>query len=142
MRRFFVLKLFLLLFAASTFSLDAEQHCLAQAIFYEAGSESFEGKLAVAHVINNRKEDERFPESYCEIVYQKNQFSWVKNKKYQRKHRITEHDWRWIESQKAAIQFQQKNDNTQGALFFHERRINPKWKFKKINTIGNHVFYK
>ena len=64
-----------------------ELNCLAENIYYEAGSESFEGKLAVAQVTLNRVASGQFANSICAVVHQKTgetyQFSWVgmRNKK-------------------------------------------------------------
>ena len=69
--------------------LEREIECLAKNIYYEAGAESFEGKVAVAQVTVNRSEDDRYPDTVCNVVNQKTsfankivcQFSWVCNKK-------------------------------------------------------------
>jgi N-acetylmuramoyl-L-alanine amidase len=45
--------------------------CLAQNIFFEAGSESEEGKVAVAMVTLNRTQDKRFRPTICGVVDQK-----------------------------------------------------------------------
>ena len=58
--------------------------CLARNIYYEAGGEPFEGKVAVAQVTVNRAASGQFPNDICRVVYQKNivydkvlcQFSW------------------------------------------------------------------
>lgn len=47
----------------------AEQ-CLAEAVYYEAGSESEEGQRAVAQVVLNRVRHGAFPNSVCGVVYQ------------------------------------------------------------------------
>jgi hypothetical protein len=44
--------------------------CLAQAIYYEAGNESEEGRRAVAQVVLNRVRNPAFPDSVCGVVYQ------------------------------------------------------------------------
>lgn len=44
--------------------------CLAQAIYYEAASESVEGQRAVAQVVLNRVRNSAFPASVCGVVYQ------------------------------------------------------------------------
>ena len=49
-------------------------HCLSQNIYYEAGHESFEGKVAVAQVTMNRVEDGRFGKGVCGVVHQRNTF--------------------------------------------------------------------
>lgn len=49
---------------------DAALNCLAQAIYYEAGNESEEGRRAVAQVVLNRVRHPAFPASVCGVVYQ------------------------------------------------------------------------
>jgi hypothetical protein len=44
--------------------------CLAQAVYYEARSESEEGQRAVAQVVLNRVRHPAFPKSVCGVVYQ------------------------------------------------------------------------
>lgn len=51
--------------------------CLATAIFFEAGVESYDGKLAVAEVILNRVEDRRYPNDICSVVFEPKQFSFT-----------------------------------------------------------------
>ena len=64
---------------------ERQLECLAINIYREAGSENFEGKVAVAQVTMNRTESGKFPKDICAVVYQKNvvmekvvcQFSWA-----------------------------------------------------------------
>jgi spore germination cell wall hydrolase CwlJ-like protein len=49
--------------------------CLARNIYYEAGLESEEGKVAVGLVTINRSRDDKFPNSICGVVNQKTVFS-------------------------------------------------------------------
>ena len=67
-------------------SMQNQIDCLAKNIYYEAGSESYEGKLAVAQVTLNRVNSGKFPTDICSVVYQKTvdqnlkticQFSWT-----------------------------------------------------------------
>lgn len=53
---------------ATPFLSDKDVECLARNIFYEAGGESREGKIAVAQVTLNRAQDPRFGRSVCEVV--------------------------------------------------------------------------
>jgi spore germination cell wall hydrolase CwlJ-like protein len=55
----------------SPFLSDKDVECLARNIFYEAGSEPVEGKVAVAMVTLNRTQDERYPQSVCGVVKQR-----------------------------------------------------------------------
>ena len=53
---------------ATPFLSDRDIDCLAHNIFYESGSESTEGKIAVGIVTLNRAQDPRFGKSVCEVV--------------------------------------------------------------------------
>lgn len=63
---------------------EKELECLAKNIYYEAGTEPFEGKVAVAQVTINRTKSKDFPKDICAVVYERNivynkvicQFSW------------------------------------------------------------------
>ena len=50
---------------------DRDVDCLARNIFYEAGSESTEGKVAVGMVTINRAQDPRYPTGVCGVVKQR-----------------------------------------------------------------------
>jgi spore germination cell wall hydrolase CwlJ-like protein len=122
-----------------------EVECLAQNIYFEAGSEPMAGKIAVATVTLNRVK-EGFARSICGVVKQKRngvcQFSWVcSNDKVIRS---TEN---YYEAQKIAqnILISKKNYGTMdNALYFHADYVNPNWKQTKefVKKIGRHLFYK
>ncbi|MEM7781483.1 MAG: cell wall hydrolase [Pseudomonadota bacterium] len=61
-------------FSAASSHLQAEE-CLAQAIWYEAASESEAGQRAVAQVVLNRVAHSSWPGSVCGVVYQGSQRS-------------------------------------------------------------------
>ena len=125
----------------------ADHKCLAEAIYYEAGSEPTVGKHAVAHVVINRSRSGRYPGSICGVVYQRNyksrgcQFSWSC-----RRHAAPV-GVRWQEAQDVATQVINGNsqDPTKGALNFHGRKERPGYstrKYQKTTQIGGHVFWK
>ena len=58
-------------FITTPFFSDRDVECLARNIFYEAGSEPLEGKVAVGMVTINRSNDDRYPQSICGVVKQK-----------------------------------------------------------------------
>jgi hypothetical protein len=60
-----------------------ELNCLAKNIYYEAGNESLEGKVAVGVVTLNRVADGRFSNSVCGVVHQRTVF------KHERKTTVT-----------------------------------------------------
>jgi len=50
--------------------------CLSTNAYHEARGESYREQVAVSHVVLNRVEDSRWPDTICDVVTQKNQFSW------------------------------------------------------------------
>jgi len=135
---------------ASTAEKLKQLECLTRNIYWEAATEPFEGKVAVAQVTMNRVEDGRFGKDVCGVVYQKNviyekiicQFSWVceTNHKVRAVHRPA-----WQESEEVAKKVLLENfrlPGLQDAMFYHATYISPGWKREKIQTIGRHIFYK
>lgn len=53
----------------------AELRLMASIICCEAGSESFQGKLAVGIVVMNRVKSKSFPNTVKKVIYQRGQFS-------------------------------------------------------------------
>ncbi len=54
---------------------ESERRLLAGIIQAEAGNQPFEGKVAVASVVMNRVENERFPNTISDVIYAPNQFT-------------------------------------------------------------------
>lgn len=124
--------------------------CLARNIYWEAATEPFEGKVAVAQVTLNRVEDGRFGKGVCGVVYQKNiiyekiicQFSWVCEGKYKTK---PIHERSYAESEEVAkkVLFEGFNlPSLKEAMYYHASYVRPGWKKEKIAQIGQHIFYK
>lgn len=123
--------------------------CLTRNIYWEAASEPFEGKVAVAQVTMNRVADGRFGKDVCGVVYQKNviyekiicQFSWV----CETTHKIRPiHTPLWRESEEVAKKVLLENFRLPGlkeAMYYHADYVNPGWKKPKIDKIGRHIFY-
>lgn len=136
---------------------EEEVTCLAENIYYEAGSEPLEGKIAVGIVTINRLIDKRFPNSICEVVAQKRtfktkstvrtvcQFSW----KCARVSKPTANDIRWMNSYEVAKKLLTSDSYANfskiysGAMWFHATSVNPSWAKKKqrIKRVGGHIFY-
>jgi len=123
--------------------------CLSKNIYYEAGGEPFEGKVAVAQVTINRAMDNGFPDDVCQVIYQKNivyskvlcQFSWVCENANPRPINMKA----WAESQAVAKKVLLEGfrlPSLEKALYFHGDYINPGWKRTKVAHIGNHIFYR
>ncbi|CAN5167727.1 hypothetical protein BH10PSE13_BH10PSE13_00850 [soil metagenome] len=121
--------------------LNPEMRCLASAIFYEARSESLQGKLAVARVVINRSASGRFPTSLCGVVTQPSQFSFVRGGRIPSAPTGTD---QWADS--VAIARIATGDmwksQAEGALYFHARRVAPGWGRPQVARIDNHIFYR
>jgi N-acetylmuramoyl-L-alanine amidase len=125
----------------STEAGSRELECLAGAIYFESKSESLPGQLAVGHVIANRAQSGRFPSSYCGVVFQRSQFSFVRGRSLPYIPH-TSQDWKDAVAI-AKIVDQELHPSPVGkALFFHARRVSPGWRLTRVATLGNHVFYR
>ena len=129
---------------------ERELKCLAQNVYHEAGSESFNGKVAVAMVTINRASDGRFPGSICGVVKQKThwrgstvcQFSWFCSPKAHQAPPVESSNYQ--ESLSAARKVLLEGfsiSNLENALYFHARHVSPDWGKTIVARIGNHVFY-
>ena len=125
----------------STQVASRELECLAGAIYFDSKSESLQGQLAVGHVIANRAKSGRFPSSYCGVVFQRSQFSFVRGRSMPA---IARGGMQWKNAVAIArIVDQQLHESPIGkALFFHARRVSPGWRLTRVATLGNHVFYR
>jgi spore germination cell wall hydrolase CwlJ-like protein len=124
--------------------------CLTKNIYWEAASEPFEGKVAVAQVTMNRVDNGRFGRDVCGVVYQKNiiyekvicQFSWACIPSSSMK---AVYPALYKESEEVAKKVLLENFRLPGmkdAIYFHADHINPRWGKPKITQIGHHIFYK
>lgn len=115
--------------------------CLARNIYYEAGVESFKGKLAVAQVTLNRVGTGQWGDDICKVVYSKHQFSWTATKK----RRETPSGTLWEESMLAASMYANglRIAGLENSLHYHRNDVNPDWNngAKKVAKIGKHLFY-
>ena len=120
---------------------NAEMECLAGAIYFETRGESLEGQLAVGQVIANRAESSRFPDSYCGVVFQRSQFSFVRGGKMPRIKRGSL-AWKRAVAIARIVDGQHHESTMSDALFFHARYVNPRWRLTRIGRIDNHIFYR
>jgi spore germination cell wall hydrolase CwlJ-like protein len=124
--------------------------CLARNIYFEAGNEPFEGKVAVAQVTINRTNSDLFPKDLCRVVYQKNviyervicQFSWYCDRMSATKilHKPA-YDESMEVAKKVLLEGFRLPSLTE-ALYYHADYVQPGWKKERITKIGRHIFYK
>jgi spore germination cell wall hydrolase CwlJ-like protein len=118
-----------------------ELECLAAGIYFESKSEPLAGQLAVGQVIANRAQSGRFADTYCGVLFQRGQFSFIRGKSWPA---VSKENRQWQTAVAIAkIVDQDLKDSAAGnALFFHARRVHPGWRLKYVASIGNHVFYR
>ena len=123
--------------------LDAELRCLAGAVYFEARGEPLAGQLAVAQVIINRSQDRRFPPTYCGVVAQPGQFSFMRGRTMPQVRTGTA---AWNRAAAIArIAHERLWASEAGeAVFFHARYVRPGWSRTKtrLAQIDTHIFYR
>lgn len=119
-----------------------ELECLATGIYFESKSEPLAGQLAVGQVIANRAASHgRFPSSYCGVLFQRGQFSFVHGSRLPSVPR-TNRQWQTAVAIAKIVDRDLKESVAGDALFFHARYVAPGWRMKRVASIGNHVFYR
>lgn len=130
---------------ATTIS-KAEIEMLERIVEAEATGEDMKGKILVANVIFNRMEDEEFPDTIEDVIFQKvgdeYQFSPIRDKRYW-KVKVTS------ETKDAVSRALDGEDYSQGALYFmarkRARKSSTKWFDNNLDWLfkhGGHEFYK
>lgn len=135
---------------------DAEVQCLAKNIYFEAKSESREGQVAVGLVTINRVLSEKYPDTICDVVWQKGkhpttgkwvaQFSWTWDGKEDK----PVNKKAWAEAQRIAEAMLAERslfnfaDFTEGATHYHADYVSPYWRnsFTPVLTVDTHLFYR
>jgi len=118
-----------------------ELECLAVGIYFESKSEPLAGQLAVGDVIANRARSGRFPSSYCGVLFQRGQFSFVRGHTWPTVARSSR-QWQNAVAIAQIVDRDLKDSGAANALFFHAKRVSPGWRLKRVASIGNHVFYR
>ena len=134
--------------------LEEEVGCLAEALYFEARSESFIAQLAVGNVIYNRVKSSKFPNTFCDVVRQSNKTKngkLIKNKcqfsYYCDGKKETVYD---VEAYKKAVSIAHLVmegvviEHIRDALYYHASYVRPYWSKNKkyLSKVGLHKFYK
>jgi spore germination cell wall hydrolase CwlJ-like protein len=128
--------------------ITATMMCLALNVYHEARSEPMSGQYAVAHVVLNRVQSSRFPDTVCGVVEQgyskgkhRCQFSWFCDGLSD----IPYEQVAWARSLLIAddVMRGEVPDITKGATHYHANYVKPYWaKHLEYNvTYGSHRFY-
>jgi spore germination cell wall hydrolase CwlJ-like protein len=119
-----------------------ELECLAVGIYFESKSEPLAGQLAVGQVIANRANSNgRFPSSYCGVLFQRSQFSFIHGRSLPSVPRASR-QWQTAVAVAKIVDQDLKDSSVGNALFFHAKHVSPRWRLKRVAAIGNHIFYR
>ena len=113
--------------------------CIATAVYFEARSEPVAGQKLVAETILNRAADPRWPSEPCDVVKQKNQFSF-----YWDGMSDTPRDMKaYARATEVASETLNGYHVSTGALYYHASYVAPVWRHKlhHVVTAGEHIFY-
>jgi spore germination cell wall hydrolase CwlJ-like protein len=123
--------------------------CLAEAVYFEARSESEDGQRAVAQVVLNRVRHPSYPSSVCGVVYQGPmragggcQFTFTCDGSLGR----TPFGYDWVQARRIAAEaLAGKVYAPVGhATHYHTHQVLPSWAYRlaKVAVIGAHNFYR
>lgn len=134
---------------------DAPEVLLLTAIGYGESRGECKGQgdkclAAVMHVAMNRLSAGRWGDTLEDVVFANKQFSALNsgdvNLRLIARMALTDGDADWQRAKDVArkVLSGEIKDPTQGALFYHERTISPKWAkaMRRVRVIENHVFYR
>lgn len=121
--------------------------CLALAVYYEARSEPFLGQVAVAEVVLNRAQSERYPDDVCEVVTQggtarhRCQFSYYCDGKPESPQ--NRRAWRRAMAIAKLTSNGVISAEVDAATHYHANYVSPFWRnhYSHVATIGRHIFY-
>ncbi|MEW5422498.1 cell wall hydrolase [Amorphus sp. 3PC139-8] len=128
---------------------DARQiKCLAEAVYFEARSESRLGQMAVAQVVINRVKNPAYPDTICGVVYQNKgwfnrcQFSFACD----RVRDVVNDRPAWTQAMEIANGYTKQTmwlPSIGASTHYHATYVSPKWAphMKRLERIGHHVFY-
>jgi spore germination cell wall hydrolase CwlJ-like protein len=111
-------------------------------VYYEARGEPSAGQYAVAEVTMNRKGSPRYPNTVCEVVYQKEAFSWTELGVLEAPAGDA-----WLRAMQIAedVYYQRRPPTlAPNVVHFHATYVRPDWSKdrQRVARIGRHVFYR
>ena len=138
------------------YNMDNDYHCLASNIYWESRNQSLGGKMAVAQVVMNRVDNERFPDTICSVVKQTKyypsggidlhdcQFSWYCDGLADDPLQNEKHIYEDVFYLAVNMIEQDSMDITEGATHYHSDKVHPYWadSLQRMTKIDNHIFYK
>ena len=121
--------------------------CIALNVYFEARSDNMSGQYAVAHVVLNRVQDNRWPNDVCNVITQRNdnnfcQFSWYCDGKSDKPD--DEYAWAYAQMVAADVLRGEVPDFTGGSTHYHAYYVKPYWADNMLyqGDFGSHYFFR
>jgi N-acetylmuramoyl-L-alanine amidase len=92
-------------------------------------------------IANRANSGRRFPSSYCGVLFQRGQFSFVRGRSYPSVARSSR-QWQNAVAVARIVDQELHQSAVPNALFFHAKRVQPRWRLTRVGSVGNHVFYR
>jgi spore germination cell wall hydrolase CwlJ-like protein len=128
--------------------LSHADRCLAQAVYFEARGEPYEGQFAVAEVVMNRVSSPRYPHTVCGVVFENErrrhrcQFSFACDGRSDRPREARA----WADAVRTAYLARSGDFRalTDEATHYHADYVSPYWshELERTRKIGAHIFYR
>lgn len=120
--------------------------CLAYTIVYEAGNQPVNVQRIIADAVINRRESDKFPNTLCSVVLQKNQFSWTANQRWKHNMITNRIGGKQTMSQLnvayAVAYTELLFGTTHDYMFFTDKSIRPRWtRNMQLTQKGDFYFY-
>lgn len=129
-------------FDFSVASPGQELGCLAMNIYHEGRGEPARGRAAIASVTMNRVRSNRYPNTVCEVVWQRKQFSWTA---VAPRHHVINDPRAWRQALVVAELFLSgaQISLVGDATHYHSVHVQPNWQdeSKLVALVGDHIFY-
>ena len=124
--------------------LDEQANCLATAVYFEARGESLQGQLAVADVVMNRAASGQYPSTWCDVVKQPWQFSFVTPRTGQFPSITDAASWAKAQGIARIAMAEVVREVPASVLWYHADYVSPSWgsRLTEVSQIGAHIFYK
>jgi spore germination cell wall hydrolase CwlJ-like protein len=124
-------------------ALNEELSCIATAVYFEARGEPFDGQLAVAEVVINRARSGRYPPSYCSVVKQPWQFSFVRGGRFPPVD-TSSPSWSYAQAIARIASNRLASALPTDVLWYHADYVVPVWgrRLSRVEKIGAHIFYR
>lgn len=131
---------------------EQDLQCMTMNLYREATTKAQFRKddmLAIGQVVLNRIEDKRYPDTVCDVVYQRKQFSWTNSKRLRtvnlpKLNKLEQEAYAQAEAVALEILSGEYVAPVADATHYHADYVKPRWtkKMSRLAKVGVHIYYK